>query len=419
MTEQDDTDTGVPETPDPSDSEFVSESASVAFDLAPDDTTAGVVEDADEVVETAPVVAAADTSARAAEATGKRAPVVAGATPADAKHDKPLSPRAKAIKKEIDTYTHAKHQVASELAAEQTRLTTLRAEIATAERTRTRPKADATPVETTPVADLMPEHPKYRDFDTDEAYEAAVGEWRTKSAAWDQQRIDALKTEITASVEARFTSHDGEAAARQAETTLISTLKKVRTSKADWDEKADAMRDLQSAWYDPTTHQGSTTPFLSDLSQSLLMQGREDGAELLHWLGSDLERAQRVADLLPTRPLRDALVYAPSAIPLLAHFATPEGAVEFEQLKQMHPVRMLQAIGALSSRLAPVPRGSGAAAHYITTAHPSARPPAGTPGARAGSGGAAGSSNTFDEWMAAEDAREQHARERLAGIRSA
>lgn len=407
-----------------SDSDFSSESASVAFDLAPDDTTVGAEAAADD----------AGTARAEGEESGTAAAATA-ATDVKAKGEAPKgkapqpSARIKDLKKEIDTLTHSKHKTAAELATDQGKLATLRAEIADLERRKAgapaaagagAAAADGKPKDADKGPGPRPEHPKYRDFDTDDAYEEACAKWRTDDAAWDARRIDLLKNDITQGVEARFKSKDGEQAAIAAEGRIVSTLDKVRSSKTDWNEKADALKGVQSAWYNPELHKGALTPFLSDLSMSLMLQGREEGAELLHWLGSDPARAQRLADLLPTRPLRDALVNAPSVTPLLEHFATPDGEVEFEALKRMHPIPMMQAIGALSMRLAPVPRGSGAAAHSITQAQPSARPPAGSPGARGGGGGTADPSKvTFDDWMAAEDEREKKDKLRLAGVASA
>lgn len=417
--------TGAPADSDPSpDTDFTSESASVAFTEAPSDTTVDAIEGevSRSAADAGPDVAAAD------EGSASAKPNAAAGEAAAARVVKPVPPKKAAsqpsgrvaqLKHEIDTLTHSKHKTAAELATDQDRLTKVRAEIAELEKKRGTAAAPAAAAAEAPkpAADPEPEHPEYRNFDTDEAYDAARATWRKDHAAWDGRRLEALKKEITEGVEARFTSKDEDVAARAAHETIVTAVDKFAATKPDWEEKRAAVKDITSSWYNPEIHGKATTPFLSDLSQSLMLAGREEGAELLHWLGSDPDRAQRLADLLPTRPLRDALVHAPSVIPLLTHFATDAGALEFERFKQMHPIPMMQAVGALITRLTPAPRGSGAAAHPVTAAYPSARPPAGTSGARSESGGDVDPTKlSFDDWMAAEDAKETKERLRQAGV---
>lgn len=424
------------------DSGFSSDSASVAFTPAPDDTTVGTeggldggpsemsasaegVNDGGEEVDGEEAAAAA-----AAEKPAAGKPAVEAKGPKQ-KKNVPLSERVATLKKEVDTLTHSKHKTNAELTADQDRLATVRRELADLEAKKralatgapaadpAKPGVTATADEGTDADQELPEYPDYRKFDTDEAYEAAVGVWKKEAAKVTRENAARLERRITSGVEARLEGHSSEARAKEVEGTVVATLDKVRTGKyaADWNEKAAALQGVQSAWYNPETHGQSRTPFLSDLSMSLLMQGREEGGDILHYLGSDPDKAQRLADLLPTRPLRDALVNAPSVIPLLEHFATDEGAEEFEQLKRMHPLRMNQALGALFSRLAPASSGSGATVkHTITKATPSARPPAGSPGARTGSGASNATPPPFEDWNAAEDARELAERKRAAGI---
>ena len=419
--------------------EFSADSASVAFTPAPDDSTTqtaggldggpsemsasaeGVNEGGTDGVDGAegeetPPAEPAKPAVKSAEAKP--------AQPGAKKKNVPLTERVASLKKEVDTLTHSKHKTAAELTADQEKLTALRKEIADLEARKASGAAPAKPAEpakpkaaddTEPVP--IPAHPKYKDFDTDEAYEEAVAKWTTDVQTANVENARRLEARITRGVEAKFTSQGSEARAREIQATVVATLEKVRAGKADWNEKATALKGVQSAWYNPEKHSGSTTPFLSDLAMSLLAQGREEGAEILHYLGSDVDRAQRLADLFPTRPLRDAFVHAPSVIPLLEHFATDEGAEEFEGLKRMHPIQMLQAFGALSTRLAaPASSGSGAPAkHAITKAAPSARPPAGSPGAR-GSAATPSTPNSFEDYMAQEDAAELALKKRLAGI---
>ena len=354
-----------------------------------------------------------------------------GTKAAGSKPQRKPSDRVAVLTKEIDTLTHTKHKTAAEIERDTAKATALRAEVAELERKKSAltgaphaPAADAggTTAAGAPAAKTDPEpaHPKYRDFATDEDYETAAAKWSTDHRAWSDRRLEALKHEITDGVEARFTSADRDLAQRAAMSTLSTTLAKVAQSIPDWQARRDAVAGLTSAWHNPEAHgPTNTTPFLSDLSMTLLMQGHEEGAYLLSWLAEDLDRAQRIADLRPSRPLRDALVNAPSVTPLLSFFATDEGLEQWNALKQMHPIQMMQAVGALSVRLQPAPRGSGQAAHPITQARPSARPPAGTPGARAasppaGPGGAP--PGDFLDWMAAEDVREAAEKRRQLGL---
>ena len=329
-----------------------------------------------------------------------------------------LTERTAQLRKDVDTLTYQKHQTTREIDDATARLAKLRGELAEADK-KAKPADSGTPASSAdppkPAADIaMPAHPKYRDFDTDEAYESAVATWRTDVTAWQTTREEALEAKIGKAVDTRLQSQRGEADAEQAHRALITRLEAARAKHPDWDEKATALRDIRSSWYNPEHHGQVRTPFLSDLAQSLMASNNEEGAELLHWLGSDPARAQQLADLLPTRPLRDALVMAPSVIPLLEHFATPDGATEFEALKGMHPVRLFQAVGAISARLSAAPRGSAQPAHPITAASPAVKPPVGTAGVR----GPAhpGAPPVFEDWNASEDARELKERLRIAGV---
>ena len=417
------------------DDEFVIESFSAknAFETPPPDTTAdragasaAVVEDATVVVEEVeapspdgetPEDADHISASRlgAEQRTDQQPPV----KPAKGKNKVPLKERTVQLKHEVDTLTHQKHRTKSELEADQRRLDDLKREIAASE-AKLRggpPSADA--VTRQPATDEptpMPELPDYRKFATDEEYEAAVGKYRTEMSAWHRAENERLERRIAQGVESRFQSDGDARAADASEQRLVATLDKVRTGKLDWNERAAALKDISSSWYDPTKHGDATAPFLSDLARARLSMGLEDGGDLLYWLGEDSDRAQVLADLFPTRPIRDAIVHAPSVLPLLEHFATDEGRAEFEALKQMHPIRVNQAIGALSVRLAGASSGSPAPPHPITKAQPSARPPAGTPGARGTTGPATTTKQSFETWMAEEDAKDQRARERLAGI---
>lgn len=398
-----------------------SHSAPDAFADTPADTTttaepvtALVAEgDQDETPETPVEDETPDASQQSESQLGK-AEAKAAETPKPKANKTPLTKRTTQLKHEVDALTHAKHKTKAELDAAERRLADLNREI-TAREAKPAEKAQAEPGkgETAPLA--MPKVPNYRDYATDEEHEAALAKYYTDLDAYHIDQQTRLEQRITAGVESRFRSVGDDAAMQAAEERLVTTLESVRKDKADWQEKAEALKEITSSWYDPAAHKEATTPFLSDLAKSRLAMGLADGGELLYWLGSDPDRAQVVADLLPNRPIRDAIVHAPSVLPLLEYFATDEGQRAFEAMKQMHPLRVNQAIGALSVRLTGASSGSPAGAHPITKARPSARPPAGTPGAR-GSGGAPPGKQSFDDWMAEEDAKDLAKRKQLAGI---
>ena len=412
------------------DDDFVIESFSApnAFTETPADTTdieeppkkaapspvADVVVDEGDEPPVADSADADDPGQQSQSRLGKTADPVATAK----KNKKPLDKRTSQLQHEVATLTHAKHRTRTELDADEKRLADVRREIADLEAKRSGAPPAREPVRapaTSAAEAAMPEHPKYRDFETDEAYEAAVAKWRTEDVpTWQTAREQALEQRITQGVDSRFRGADSEAAQRAAERRVVSALQKVRDGKPDWNEKAANLKDVTSSWYDPEKHGDQTTPFLTDLARTRMAMGQEDGAELLYFLAEDPDRAQVLADLLPNRPIRDAIVHAPSALVLLEHFATENGQRDFEALKQMHPIRANQAIGALSARLAGASSGSLAQPHPITQAHPSARPPAGTPGAR-GSGSPPGK-QSFEDWMKSEDDKELVARKRALGI---
>lgn len=418
-----------------SDSDFQIESASAknAIEAPPEDTTQGrapvaaaaepveeaVVEESTEQVEE-PETPLEDASHTSASRVEKPKPAAAAAKP---KNKVPLAKRTADLKHEVDVLTHTKHRTRGEVEAAERKLAELNRQIAENEaKLAGKPAPAATAKPGQPAADAepaMPEFPDYRKFATDEEYEAAKAKYHTDLTAYNRAMAERIEKRITQGVEARFRGANDEAQITAAVDRLTTTRNKVAESKPDWEDRRANLAGVQSAWYDPDRHKADKTPFLTDLARTLLMQGNEEGGELLYWLGDpdQAERTQALADLLPSRPLRDAIVAAPSVIPLLDHFATEAGQVEFERLKQMHPVRVHQAIGALSVRLAGVSSGSPAPSHPITKAQPSARPPAGTPGARGTTGASASTGKTtFDDWMAAEDAKERSARERLAGI---
>lgn len=422
------------ETAQVKDEDFVIESYShkEAFAPVPEDTTLGDERAGPATVAEAVVDERGETATAAVPAAGEQTDegessqsrMGQTAAPAEAVKPKPKKstdshPRTAKLKHEIDTLTYQRREGERQLAE-------LNRQIEGRRAAASRDAVLPTPTKAADAYVPMPTVPKYRDYATDEEYETAVGKYHTDLAAWQTDQQTQLEQRITAGVESRFRGAGDDAAFQQAVERLEATKAKVMASKPDWDEKRAALGSIQSAWYDPASHgPENTTPFLTDLARTLMMQGKDEGAELLYWLGSDPDRAQAVADLHPGvvrmrdgtvySPLRDALVHAPSVLPLLEHFATEDGQREFEALKQMHPLRINQAIGALSVRLAGASSGSPAASHPITKAHPSARPPVGTPGARSIDTGT-GKKPDFLTWKIDEDAKEILAQARAIGV---
>jgi len=400
------------QSPEVKDSDFTIESASAPLEAAPDDTT---VRDTPQHQQPVPddeqPPADDEKSAAAAKADAGAKPE--GAKPAagaKAPKKKPgLEDRERELRARVDRATY-------ELRETERKIEEKRRELQSAGKPAdAKPAADAPAAK--PAATEMPEPPNYRDFDTDEAYEAAKVQWRKDVATWQAARETSLKDDITKGVDARFSQQDQVQAETRRLQTVGRTIETVKAKYQDWDEKREALADIQSSWYEAGKHGTVTTPFLSDLSFCLLAEENPEGGELLYFLGSDPARAQVLADLQPSRALRDALVSQESILPLLEHFATDAGQQEFDQLRRMpNPVRCIAAVGALSARLAAAPRGSAPAAHTVTKAQPSVKPPVGAPGARGAERPNAAKPVPFEQWMADEDAKEAAERNRLLGI---
>ena len=394
---------------------FVVESHSAPIEESPADTTL------EAKVETpAPVakVVADEGDGDAVSASAAIADAAKGAKPEAGKAKKgSLEQRRQSLTKEIDTLTYKKHETDREYQAGQARLAKLQGELAALEG-KLKPAA-AEPVK--PVALTRPVLPKYRDFATDEEYEAAVAKHQTDDEAWllkrDEERDKALETRVVESVEQRLNRERNEAAAGEADRALVDRLNVARAAHPDWQAKSEAVADLKSAWWDPVRHAGiSPTPFLSDLAMNV-----EEGPEILYRLGTLMEtepdRAQRLADLLPTKQLREAIIISPSPLALLEYFSTDEGEQVFGQLKGMHPSWLGQAIGALSARLEAAPGGPvSGVLHPITKASPSAKPPVGAPRTREQTTGSGAPPGNFDKWMAEEDAKDAAKRAKELGI---
>lgn len=397
------------------------DSASAPSELAPDDTTeaaiaaeaAAAAAAADQVDEADPDADPEPTVDDGHESAGREAATRRPAAPAG-KKPKPVAPRLKSIQADIDRAIFKKSEAEREETETRTRLTKLRAELAETEGKR--PGAPAPKTETPPPAakftEARPVRPKYADFPDFDKFEEALGQWEGKVSEWEGRRDVALRTEIrdeiTGGLDTRLKTDRESAEATASEQRYVQELNaRLDAAKAkhpDWDTVKESFADLRSSWYDPAKHGPSSTPFLVDLA----MNNVDEGAELLHWLGSHPDEAQVLADLQPTRALRDALVMAPSPIALMAHFATDAGQNDWNAIKVMHPIRAAQAVGALSAQVAAASRGpAGLARHPITAALPSAKPPAGAPRAQTGPTSESGEpKDPFEKWMADEDQKE-------------
>lgn len=375
--------------------------ASVDGDAADDDAIASgdVHDDGADSTAQAETTAAAKTAAKPKKGTIER--------------------RQAALTKEINTLTHTRATTAKEVEDNQRELVRLRGERAALEAdiaAKKPPVAGAKAVPTAAVPGAAPVRPKMADFDDLTKFDEALGQWETDLTAYQATREQALRDDITKGVDSRLGTEAQERDRQAHYERLGEKLKTGKAARPDWDATATAFKavDLRSSWHDPTKH-GNPTPFLSDVTQHA-----EDPAEVLYWTmklaTEDPDRAQRVADLLPTKELRDAVIMAPSPVALLEHFSTEEGAAEFEHLKGMHPVRLYQAVGALSATLLAASSGpAGATPPPITQAHPSAKPPAGTPRARDAGTATPNAPFVFEKWMAEEDAKEAAARKSAVG----
>lgn len=429
--------------PDPSDAagsdaDWAVESHSASVEPPPLDTTAGkatpepaAAVEAAEGVADAQAGAGDDDGAVDAGVTtrgaGEESASAAGRPPRDdagrfAKGKTTTTPKPRSsptartsqLQGDIDRLTHLKHKTAGEIAQLEAKRAALLKETGGT-------TAPGAPVAAAPAtgqkADIaapkpMPEPPNYRDFATDEEYETARNKWHADVATWHTGETERLKADITSGVEARFKSSEQAAASAASEAEFTGRIEAERAKHADWDQQIAGLKDLRSSWYDPAFHGvDTTTPMLS-----ALVRFHPEGPGLLPWLGSDPERAQLIADLMPTPAIGNALMHVPSLQTVLDHFTTPEGVQEYEALRAMHPQQVAVAMGALSARLGAgaAPRGSAPAPRPITSAVPPAKPPVGAPGARGAA--PAKSEDSFESFMAAEDAKDQEKRRQLAGL---
>ncbi len=261
----------------------------------------------------------------------------------------------------------------------------------------------------------MPQYPDYRKFNTDAEFDTAVAKWNTDIAGWQKGLIDHARTEMSGAVDTRMSEAQQADAQAADDRAFAERLSAAREEDPDgFTEATASLKGLTSSWFNEEAHGNVTTPFLSDMVRN----NPNDGTALFKFLGADLDRAQRLADLRPTRALREAFIAAPSVVKLFEHFDTPEGRKEWNELRSMPPVQVAVAIGALSNQLASASeRGSARPVRKETNARPSGKPPAGANTTR---GAAAdeqdGEPFDFGKWMQEEDAREKAAKLAAFGV---
>ena len=277
-------------------------------------------------------------------------------------------------------------------------------------RARAASAAPAAPV-AAPVAvaePARPARPKLDDFETEEAFHAAVDEWHRNELKADRAAHNA---EITKQVtESRERERQEESLQAQV-AERNHAIEEAREAHPDWDEKSENLKDMRSSWYDPKKHGKATTPFLSDLASNTAGQT----GDVLYWLSDHPEQTQVLADLQPTRPLRDAVVMSSAPLVLLEYFATDDGRNAFESLRRLrNPIDTIRQVGFLEASLVAASNVRGPAPdHPVSHAAPPVQPPVGTPGARAQAPDP--SALDFETRMARDDKAEDDAKYRLAG----
>jgi hypothetical protein len=419
------------------------------LDDIPNDTTAAASasaeDDAEAVAAAAPAEGDEDEAAEAAEAAAaaaiaegqtSRSEMSRGTkpTPGGKKVKETAAQRKARIQHEIDQVTWARAEAQRELDETLARLASAKAAPsgqpaaaagmpATAKGTTTA----GAPAGDSAAAPALPKMPDYRKFESDEDYAAAVEQYNTDLTAYLAAQTTAAVERVSKTVDERFTGRDAEARQAEVASRMVATLDTVRSSKADWNERAQNLAPLRSGWYSPAHHDtkgpggeriANPTPAITHLSRSLLMAGKAEGAELLYNLGdpAQADRAQAIADLPIPRHVCDAMVHVPSVQKVLDYFVTPEGAKELTAINRMQPDAAKVAVGALGMRLdaASVRRGTAPAAHSITKATPARRPLAGGPGAHTAS--RTDTPPPLDQWWEDEDRKDEMKRRERAGL---
>ena len=391
------------ETTPAADPSWTVESFSAPADPAPSDTTVGREE------------AGARAEGSEATETPSGESASAGETPTSGVSSPPPKKRKQTFQERIDELTGQRHSVERDLAAERARREALEARLDTLERgttpaaaagATTQPAASVSHVSASVAAAPMPTPPKYLDFESDEAYQAALTAWNGAMASWQTSREEALATRLRADLDQRFDTERQTAIRMAHEAAVNERARAMHAAHPDFAEHLEANAEVFNE---------IKSPFLQDIVVST-----DEGFELLN----DLARTPAVALALgalplPSRPLADAVRASPQARAIMKHFASDEGRLDFMRLRALHPVRVLAEIGRLEARLEAAVSGpaSEGVTHPITQASPPAKPPGGTPRPRgAPASPSAAPTDSFEDWYAAEQKRKLSERLRAAGL---
>ncbi len=274
----------------------------------------------------------------------------------------------------------ARHEAERRLAIEAAKRETLEQELA---RTRAAPPGaspPAAPATPDAAAPAMPVHPTYSDFDTEADYQQATSQWATDLEAWQTAREERLATAITGAVDDRLVQQQVRDQIRVRQDRFGHSLREVAEQHPDLSEAVKNLEGIRSSWAPAGAPE---TPFIHDL-----VLNTRTGADYYYHLATHPEEAQVVAELFPSRHLRDAVLRSSAPDSLMRYFATDEGRDAFHRLAGLPDAGdVRQTIGELSARLeAAAARGPASTAPKpITSATPPAQPPVGSPIAR-GSG---------------------------------
>ena len=310
----------------------------------------------------------------------------------------------------------ARHDAERRLAIEAAKRETLEQELA---RTRAAPPgtpppaAPATPDAAVPA---MPVHPTYSDFDTEADYQQATSQWATDLEAWQTAREARLATAITGAVDDRLAHQQVHAQLRTQQERFGHSLRAVSEQHPDLPAAVKNLEGIRSSW---APADAPETPFIHDL-----VLNTRTGADYYYHLATHPEEAQVVAELFPSRHLRDAVLRSSAPDSLMRYFATDEGRDAFHRLAGLPDAGdVRQTIGELSARLeAAAARGPASTAPKpITSATPPAQPPVGSPMAR-GSGPRDATEIDLDDdaalarWIEADTQKDIEADRRSLGL---
>ena len=279
--------------------------------------------------------------------------------------------------------TKARYDAEGREAVAQARVQALEAELAAQAKASiaAAPEQATVAAEESPAPPSRPVHPEWGDFDTEDDYKTATAKWDTDMAQWQAAQTKADEARVEHGIDERFAQRDQARAATEHQRALHShvatALEQAKQAHPGWnptDAQAE-MAEVRSPFVDEKDP--NPTPFLHDVA----LHSRDTG-ELLHYFATELDDFRSLADLLPTRELRDAVITSSAPLLVMKHFATDDGRQDFDRLKGLpQPAEML---GVLIARLEDAEsRGSSPVVrHSSTSVRPPAKPPAGAPRAR-------------------------------------